>query len=145
MKLVVDNRDTDIVYADKINFQSANDVEVLKIVNISTSNKIKDIVNVLAAGTNMSKEAINLLYVINTCPAYSTIAEIFDSYVCTIRKSRSTFDRGLAELKGKGIIKVNINNQILLAADYNCRNADKNVKYLVIELNANDTSAGISI
>lgn len=143
MKLVIDYRETDITYVDKTNLQYADNNNVCKIVNTGSTNIIKDIVKILGSARDLSREAINVLYVINTQDSYTTIAEMFDIYKAITYKSRSTFDRGISELKKKGIIKININNQILLSKDYNCRNM--NPKFIIIELNPKDTSAGLNI
>lgn len=146
MGIIVDNRKTNILYVDKENNHVANNNEVTKLINIGNTSPIDIYVAIIAGNFNLNViEVETLKYIINynTEP---TTGQVCDAVSKTVNKSTATIARAIGSLRRHRLIYVNGTNNIYLSASINIdRNALRNSKFIVIEVNPETTSGSISI
>lgn len=146
MKIAIDNRNTDIRYVDKANLHNANNDEVIKFINCGDRNNSSVIINVIAGYYSLNKtESVILKYIMFNYDIvyYKKVVNVISIIT---GKSTSTIDRAISNLKTKGLIYITINNEIKVSSSIKVDiNKVNNAKFLVIELNPDVTSNGVSI
>lgn len=145
MELIVDNRESDCKYIDKVRLQVANDNELFKLHIIDNESKLYVACNLIAAAKGLNENERDLYYLINLIAKDSCTIPcrgMKDSYHANFDKSESTLNRTIDSLRKKRIISyTNEGEDITINSQYYI-NKDKirNSKYIVVDL---DTSANL--
>ena len=146
MKIVIDNRKTDILYVDKENNHVIKDEEIIKLVNTGTNVNLDIYVGIIAGINRLNEtESIVLRYVINNNGSVKRLNAIND-ITKDINKSVSTINRAIECLNIKGLVYITNAGYIKVSNSINI-NADTiaNAKILAIELVPGVTSKAVSI
>lgn len=146
MKIVIDNRKTDILYVDKENNHVIKDEEIIKLVNTGTNVNMDIYIGIIAGINRLTEtESIVLKYIMNNDSSVKKLKAIND-VAKDINKSVSTITRAIECLNIKGLI-YNTN-----AGDIKVSNSIKanvndiaNAKILAIELNPEVTSRTVAV
>ena len=96
MELIVDNRDSDCRYIDKVRLQVANDNELFKLHIIDNESKLYVACNLIAAAKGLNENERDLYYLINLIAKDSCTIPcrgMKDSYHANFDKSESTLNR----------------------------------------------------
>lgn len=146
MKIVIDNRKTDILYVDKENNHLIKDKETIKLVNAGNNSNIDIYIDIITGINKLNEtESFVLKYVITNNGSVKRLTAIND-VAKDINKSISTVIRAIECLNIKGLVyitnagEIKVSNSIKINID-NIVNA----RLLVIELNPEITSKPISI
>ena len=146
MKIVIDNRKTDILYVDKENNHVIKDKETIKLVNAGNNSNIDIYIDIITGINKLNEtESFVLKYVITNNGSVKRLTAIND-IIKDIDKSVSTINRAIECLRIKGLVyitnagEIKVSNSIKINID-NIVNA----RLLVIELNPEITSKPISI
>lgn len=145
MKLIKDNRETDIIFVDKCNNQVANNNETIKLIN-SDNTKLEVYIDIIAISNNLNdndKAIIRLIF--NTENNIINVTKLSNKFRITTAKSASTFCRSLMNLKDLKIIDIVNNNASINENYYIDYNKIINSKFIIIELDTNDTSKSINL
>lgn len=145
MKLIKDNRETDIIFVDKYNNQVANNDETIKLIN-SDNTKFELYIDIIAISNNLNnndKAIIRLIF--NAENNIIDVTKLSNKFRIITAKSASTFCRSLMTLKDLKIIDI-VNNNASINENYYI-DYDKiiNSKFIIIELDTNDTSKSINL
>lgn len=144
MNITVDKRTTSITYVDKNNLHIATDKDIIKLINIDTSdNPVRIAASIIAVSKGLNKEEANLYYTLLIHTNARNTKTIANYYMNEYDKSYSTYCRAIEGLVKAGIIKIVSNTIIDVKADYDLNMQALAAKFLVIELNAEATSNGI--
>ena len=138
MYIVRDDNNRDITFIDKDNIRVSKGNEIIKVKDIDiVSDSLYKVIKVITTGLDISKEAINVLYIINNCYLNTkNINDIRKAYIKRFNKSRNTFNRGYNELNKLGIVRRDVEDyeSIIINDNFNYCNINKNYKYIVIEI-----------
>lgn len=144
MNITVDKRTTSITYVDKNNLHIATDKDIIKLINIDTSdNPVRIAASIIAVSKGLNKEEANLYYTLLIHTNARNTKTIANYYMNEYDKSYSTYCRAIEGLVKAGIIKIVSNTIIDVKADYDLNMQALAAKFLVIELNAEVTSNGL--
>ena len=145
MKIVIDNRKTDILYVDKENNHVIKDKEVIKLINAGDNVNMDIYIGIIAGINRLNEtESVVLRYVIDNASVKKLNA--INDITKDINKSVSTVNRAIECLNNKGLIYVTnagdikVSNSISVNAD-----AIANARLLAIELVPGVTSKAVSI
>ena len=146
MKIVIDNRKTDILYVDKENNHVIKDKETIKLVNTGGNSNIDIYINIIAGINKLNEtESTVLKYIMSNNYSVKRF-KVINDVAKDINKSISTVIRAIECLNVKGLVyitnvgEIKVSNSIKINID-NIVNA----RLLVIELNPEITSKPISI
>lgn len=146
MKIVIDNRKTDILYVDKENNHVIKDKETIKLVNTGNNSNIDIYINIIAGINKLNEtESAVLRYIINNDSSVKRF-KVINDVATNINKSISTVIRAIECLNVKGLIYVTNAGEIKVSNSINI-NTDTiaNAKLLAIELVPEVTSKAVSI
>ena len=134
MNIVIDNRNNNSLYVDKVNNHIAKSDEIIKLTNNKNISNLDAYINILAGNYNLNKNEIAVLKYImnkNNCVLSTDICK---DVAKITNKSIITISRAL-----NSIIKNNLAN-----IDIDSSNIEK-VKFLIIELRPEITSNNITL
>lgn len=146
MKIVIDNRKTDILYVDKENNHVIKDKEVIKLINAGDNVNMDIYIGIIAGINRLNEtESFVLRYVITNNGSVKRLNAIND-ITKDINKSVSTVNRAIECLNVKGLIYVTNAGEIKVSNSINI-NTDTiaNARLLAIELVPEVTSKAVSI
>lgn len=144
MNITVDKRTTSITYVDKNNLHIATDKDIIKLINIDTSdNPVRIAASIIAVSKGLNKEEANLYYTLLVHTNARNTKSIAHYYMKEYDKSYSTYCRAIEGLVKANIIKIVSNTIIDVKSDYDLNMQALAAKFLVIELNAEATSNGL--
>ena len=146
MKIVIDNRKTDILYVDKENNHVIKDEEIIKLVNTGANANMDIYIGIIAGINRLTEtESIVLKYIMNNDSSVKRF-KVINDVAKDINKSISTVIRAIECLNIKGLIyntnagDIKVSNSI--KADVN---VIANAKILAIELNPEVTSRAVAV
>ena len=146
MKIVIDNRKTDILYVDKENNHVIKDKEVIKLINAGDNVNMDIYIGIIAGINRLNEtESVVLRYVIDNNGSVKRLNAIND-ITKDINKSVSTVNRAIECLNVKGLVYVTNAGEIKVSSSINV-DADviANARLLAIELVPGVTSKAVSI
>ena len=146
MKIVIDNRKTDILYVDKENNHVIKDEEIIKLVNTGANVNLDIYIGIIAGINRLTEtESIVLKYIMSNNGSVKRL-KIINDVAIIINKSISTVTRAIECLNIKGLVYNTNAGDIKVS---NSINADvsniANAKILAIELNPDVTSRAIAV
>ena len=146
MKIVIDNRKTDILYVDKENNHVIKDKETIKLVNARDNSNIDVYIGIIAGVNKLNEtESFVLKHVMINDGSVKKLNAIND-ITKDINKSVSTVNRAIECLNSKGLIYITNDGEIKVSNSIRVNINDiDNAKLLAIELNPEVTSKAISI
>lgn len=146
MKIVIDNRKTDILYVDKENNHVIKDKETIKLVNAGNISNIDIYIGIIAGINKLNEtESAVLRYIINNDSSVKRF-KVINNVATNINKSISTVIRAIECLNAKGLVYITNAGEIKVSNSINI-NTDTiaNAKLLAIELVPEVTSKAVSI
>ena len=146
MKIVIDNRKTDILYVDKENNHVIKDKEVIKLINAGDNVNMDIYIGIIAGINRLNEtESVVLRYVIDNNGSVKRLNAIND-IPKDINKSVSTVNRAIEWLNVKGLVYVTNAGEIKVSSSINVdADAITNARLLAIELVPGVTSKAVSI
>lgn len=146
MKIVIDNRKTDILYVDKENNHVIKDKETIKLVNVRDNSNIDVYIGIIAGVNKLNEtESTVLKYIMSNDDSVKRF-KVINDVAKDINKSISTVIRAIECLNVKGLIYVTNVGEIKVSNSIKVNIDDiVNAKLLAIELNPEVTSKAISI
>lgn len=146
MKIVIDNRKTDILYVDKENNHVIKDKETIKLINARNNSNVDVYIGIIAGINKLNEtESIVLKYIMNNDNSVKRF-KVINDVATNINKSISTVIRAIECLRTKGLIYNTNAGEIKISNSINVNANDiVNARLLVIELNPEITSKAISI
>ena len=146
MKIVIDNRKTDILYVDKENNHVIKDKEVIKLINTEDNVNIDVYIGIITGVNKLNEtESFVLKHVMINDGSVKKLNAIND-ITKDINKSVSTVNRAIECLNSKGLIYITNDGEIKVSNSIRVNINDiDNAKLLAIELNPGVTSRVISI
>lgn len=146
MKIVIDNRKTDILYVDKENNHVIKDKEVIKLINAGDNVNMDIYIGIIAGINRLNEtESFVLRYVITNNGSVKRLNAIND-ITKDINKSVSTVNRAIECLNIKGLIYVTNTGEVKVSNSINVNaNTITNARLLAIELVPEVTSKAVSI
>ena len=146
MKIVIDNRKTDILYVDKENNHVIKDKEVIKLINAGDNVNMDIYIGIIAGINRLNEtESVVLRYVIDNNGSVKRLNAVND-ITKDINKSVSTVIRAIECLNVKGLVYITNAGDIKVSNSINV-NADAiaDARLLAIELVPGVTSKAVSI
>lgn len=142
MNIVTDDRDKEILYVDKTNLHTANNDNVIKLINNGNINTIDIICNIIAGDNNLTEVETDVLKIIINNNGFTFNKSNIKKIAYLISKSETTVNRAIYSLNKKRIIFHNIvDNKITLGSRLNINKEQLNkTDFIVIEVNPNKTS-----
>ena len=111
MKIVIDNRKTDILYVDKENNHVIKDEEIIKLVNTGTNANIDIYVGIIAGINRLTEtESIVLKYIMNNngsvkrFKVINDVAVVINKSISTVIRAIECLNNAINELISKGVI-----------------------------------------
>lgn len=146
MKIVIDNRKTDILYVDKENNHVIKDNEVIKLINVGDNVNMDVYIGIITGINKLNEtESIVLRYVMNNNSS-SKRFKVINDVAKNINKSISTVIRAIDCLNAKGLIYNTNAGEIKVSNSIKADVSDiANAKLLAIELVPEITSKAVSI
>lgn len=146
MKIVIDNRKTDILYVDKENNHVIKDKETIKLINAGDISNIDIYINIIAGINKLNEtESFVLKYIMTNDGSVKRLTAI-NNIIKDINKSVSTVNRAIECLRIKGLIYVTNAGEIKVSNSININDEIiANAKLLAIELVPEITSKAVSI
>lgn len=146
MKIVIDNRKTDILYVDKENNHVIKDKEVIKLINAGDNVNMDIYIGIIAGINRLNEtESVVLRYVIDNNSSVKRLNAIND-ITKDINKSVSTVNRAIECLNNKGLIYVTNAGEIKVSSSINVDvDTIADARLLAIELVPGVTSKAVSI
>jgi hypothetical protein len=146
MKIVIDNRKTDILYVDKENNHVVKDEEIIKLVNTGANANMDIYIGIIAGINRLTEtESIVLRYIIDNNSSVKRF-KVINNVAKDINKSISTVIRAIDCLNNKGLIYVTNVGDIKVSNSINADVNDiANAKILAIELNPEVTSRAVAV
>ena len=146
MNIVVDNRNNNSLYVDKVNNHIAKSDEIIKLTNNKNISNLDAYINILAGNYNLNKNEIAVLKYImnkNNCVLNTDICK---NVAKITNKSIITISRALNSIIKNNLAYINIFNEVYLSTniDIDSSNIEK-VKFLIIELRPEITSNNITL
>lgn len=146
MDIIVDKRDSDIIYVDKINNHAANNNSIIKLINNTDCSIIDIYTKILAGFNNLNNTEVEIIKYIITNNNVVALSDIYDNVSKIINKSVTTVSRGINALRNKRLIYINDLNYVIISNSIVINTSKiKNADFIVIELNPKITSKSISI
>ena len=146
MKIVIDNRKTDILYVDKENNHVIKDKEVIKLINAGDNVNMDVYIGIIAGINRLNEtESAVLRYIMSNDNSVKRF-KVINDVAKDINKSISTVIRAIDCLNVKGLIYVTNTGEVKVSNSINI-NADTiaNARILAIELVPEVTSKAVSI
>lgn len=143
MKLIKDNRKTDIMYVDKANLQYAENEEILKLV--SPNNSINTYINTIAGAYRLNQYQISVIkYLLVNSDVVNTYGEVSAKVARVFAKTPITIARAIENLRKQGLVLVNVNGEIKISSiiENNIEVINK-AKFIVIEVTTNNNTKPI--
>ena len=146
MKVVIDKRKSNAIYVDKSNNHIANADDIIKLTFTDNSATIDKYIAIIAGIYKLNNTEVAVLkYIIDN--KYSSLSgQVCIAVAKIINKSTATIARAIDSLRIKRLIYSDETNAIKISTSININNeALSKAKFIVIELNPEITSNGISI
>ena len=146
MKIVIDNRKTDILYVDKENNHVIKDKETIKLINAKDNSNIDVYIGIIAGINRLNKtESFVLKHIMINNGSVKKL-NVINDITKDINKSVSTVNRAIECLNIKGLVYITNTGEIKVSNSIKVNVDDiVNAKLLAIELNPKVTSKAISI
>lgn len=146
MGLEIDNRISEAMYVDKANNHVANSDEIVKLTYNDDLPIIAKYINIISAAYFLSKEESLILYHITIHQGLVLNSENLIILADLTCRTVATVTRIIKQLEKRGFIYINDNKEVYLRAKFKV-NLEKisKAKFIVIEVNPNETSSKISL
>ena len=146
MNIVIDNRNNNSLYVDKVNNHIAKSDEIIKLTNNKNISNLDAYINILAGNYNLNKNEIAVLKYImnkNNCVLSTDICK---DVAKITNKSIITISRALNSIIKNNLAYINIFNEVYVSTniDIDSSNIEK-VKFIIIELRPEITSNNITL
>lgn len=144
MSIVIDKRETDIIYVDKNNMHVANNDEVIKLMSIGGMSPIDTYIAIIAGGLHLNATEVAVLkYIINNNGTKLT-GQVCVEVAKVIDKSTATVSRAISYLREKKLIYGTGAKVVRLSASINASVDTLNTaNFIVVEVKPEVTSSGI--
>ena len=146
MGLEIDNRISEAMYVDKANNHVANSDEIVKLTYNDDLPIIAKYINIISAAYFLSKEESLILYHITIHQGLVLNSENLIILADLTYRTVATVTRIIKQLEKRGFIYINDNKEVYLRAKFKV-NLEKisKAKFIIIEVNPNETSSKINL
>lgn len=144
MSIVIDKRETDIIYVDKNNMHVANNDEVIKLISIGGMSPIDTYIAIIAGGLYLNETEVAVLKYIIKNNGTKLTGQVCVEVAKVIDKSTATVSRAINCLREKKLIYVDDAKVVRLSASINASVDTLNTaNFIVVEVKPEVTSSGI--
>lgn len=146
MKLVIDKRESNAMYVDKSNNHVANANDIVRLAFTDDAPAIDKYLAIIAGVYKLNEAEVNVLKYVITDKDNSLVGQVCIAVAKIINKSTATVARAIESLRDKHLVYGNGAIPLKASTSVNANiDAITKAKFLVIELNTNATSNGVSI
>lgn len=146
MGLEIDNRISEAMYVDKANNHVANSDEIVKLTYNDDLPIIAKYINIISTAYFLSKEESLILYHITIHQGLVLNSENLIILADLTYRTVATVTRIIKQLEKRGFIYINDNKEVYLRVKFKV-NLEKisKAKFIIIEVNPNETSSKINL
>lgn len=146
MKITIDNRNTDIIYVDKINNHAVKGDEVLKLINEEECSNIDVYLKIIASGYKLNDIEFAVLdFLFKTIEPIS-VSDVYNDLCKKLGRSVTTIVRGITSLRDKKLVYITANNIVNISKAIKVKKDNiVKAKFIVIEINPKESSKLIDL